>query len=409
MNGRISTIPTLTAAAMLAAACASEPFPIDLRIEHEGASNPTVAVTPDGMVLTAWVGTQRDSANVYLSRVSPDGVVHDPIRVNDVLGDASPHEQAPAQVAAGSDGLVHVVWQATTPIEERRFPASDLRYARSTDGGRTFTPAVTVNDDTTGPPSSHTFHNVVAGDDGLIAVSWLDGRVGDSLRTANHDITEDQLPGSDIRVAVSRDGGKSFTHQTVVDTNVCPCCRTSLAWGSDGAIFVSWRKVFDGDIRDIVVAASRDGGKTFEPPVRVHEDDWVYAGCPHAGPDLAVDAEGRLQATWYTGAQGRTGLYHAASADGGMTFGFPTSLTGSQPPTQAKLGVDEAGVVWLAWERRGPDGDAILTDRISATSWRPNPFWLGAGRSPALAARGERRAVAWLGEDGAVRIRIGPS
>jgi hypothetical protein len=57
-----------------------------------------------------------------------------PVRVNDIEGDAAPHLQAPAQVAAGPGGAVYVAWTNATLIEGRRFPASDLRSrARSTE------------------------------------------------------------------------------------------------------------------------------------------------------------------------------------------------------------------------------------------------------------------------------------
>jgi hypothetical protein len=399
----------LTVAVMAGAACWVEPFPVDLTIASEGASNPTVSIAPDGTVLAAWVATRSDTSDVFLTRVGADGRAVTPIRVNDVVGDAAPHEQAPAQVVVGPDGIVHVVWTTNTPIPGRRFPASDLRYARSTDGGLTFAPTVTVNDDVAGPPSSHTFHDVAAGKDGLVVISWLDGRVSDSMRLAEPGVSEDHLPGSDIRVAISFDAGVSFVRRAVVDTNVCPCCRTSLALGANGGIHVAWRKVFSGDVRDIVVATSHDAGESFDPPVRVHGDNWIYRGCPHAGPDLTTDLEGQLHVAWYTGAPHRAGLYHAVSADGGMTFGSPTALAESQPPSQAKVAVDGTGVIWMAWELRGEGGgDRIVSDWFDIGAWRPDPVTVGTGRSPALAAAGGRRAIAWLGESGFVRVRIGP-
>lgn len=180
--------------------------------------------------------------------------------------------------------------------------------------------------------------------------------MGDSVRAANPEVAEDQLPGSDIRVAVSHDGGQTFGSRTVVDTGVCPWCSTSLALGNDGAIFVAWRKVSPGNIRDVVVAASRDGGRTFEPPVRVHQDDWIYGGCLHAGPDLAVDAEDRLYAVWYTGARERAGLYHAASGDGGMTFSTPVALAVDQPPSSSD-------------DSRGSDGRRLVGVGTAPCRW----------------------------------------
>src|SRR5690606_24771879 len=142
-----------------------------LTLADAGASNPTVAVDPrTGTAYVAWVGVQSGNADVYLARIER-GEAGAPVRVNDIPGDAAPHEQAPAQVAVAPNGDVLVLWQNNTPVEGRRFPASDLRLARSTDGGRTFEPAVTVNDDAGGLPSSHTFHDIAVAPDGTVYVS----------------------------------------------------------------------------------------------------------------------------------------------------------------------------------------------------------------------------------------------
>lgn len=69
-----------------------------------------------------------------------------------------------------------MIWPNSTPVEGRRFPTSDLRWARSTDGGRTFGPAETVNADAGGVPASHTFHNALVDASGRLVVSWLDSR-----------------------------------------------------------------------------------------------------------------------------------------------------------------------------------------------------------------------------------------
>ena len=124
--------------------------------------------------------------------------------------------------------------------------------------------------------------------------------------------------------------------------------------GPDGEIYVSWRKVFEGSLRDIVVARSDDGGRSFGVPRRVHEDGWVLDGCPHAGPSLAVDPRGTLHVAWYTGLEDGPGLFYASSADRAETFTEPTTLLSGPwvPPSQVSLDVDASGTVLLAWEDR---------------------------------------------------------
>ncbi|HEY8469150.1 MAG TPA: sialidase family protein [Longimicrobiales bacterium] len=417
-------IPLVVTLALLAGCGGSAPaLGPTLTLVDGGASNPTAAVDPrTGVVYVAWVTAQEGRADVYLARIE-GGEASAPVRVNDIPGDAAPHEQAPAQVAVAPNGDVLVLWQNNTPVAGRRFPASDLRLARSTDGGRTFEPAVTVNDDAGGLPSSHTFHDIAVAPDGTVYVSWIDSRERDRARAALgivEDATmghggnggaaaaagEADLPSSDVRVARSTDGGRTFEPGVVVARDVCPCCRTSLAVAPDGAVLVAWRRVFDGDVRDIVVARSTDGGRTFSAPVRVHDDGWVIPGCPHAGASLAVDAAGRVHVAWYTGRQERQGIYHAVSTDGGLTFGDPRPLLagGWVPVSLVRLAAAPEGGVWGAWDdrraeqrrvtiaRAGESGVKVLDDDVP-------------GSAPAVAAAAGTAVVAWL-DDGAVRARV---
>src|SRR5690606_14550135 len=124
----------------------------------------------------------------------------------------------------------------------------------------------------------------------------------------------------------STDRGRSFTPSVVVDTNSCPCCRTAITIGPDGTTYIAWRKHYPGEIRDIVVAAAPPGTLDFDEPVRVHADEWEFPGCPHAGPSLVTDEDGRLHAGWYTGKEDRQGLWYAVSDDKGRSFGQPTAF-----------------------------------------------------------------------------------
>ncbi|HET8654840.1 MAG TPA: hypothetical protein VFL93_04960 [Longimicrobiaceae bacterium] len=436
-------LPVFTGLALSAGCAASEgatlSAPVTVTDSAEG--NPTVAQAGQapGAYVT-WVAETNGVSNVYLARTGPDGApVGTPVRVNATPGDASTHDQAPPQVAVGPRGAVYVVWQKSTPVAGRTYDASNLRFAASADAGRTFGPTLTVNDDAGGPPSSHTFHDVVVGPDGTVYVAWLDGRVRDRARAAaeaagnarpaaaqpaearasrtgaTHPVggsggmpgmgeSDAGIPGSEIRLATWRPGARSFTPSVVVDRDVCPCCRAALAMGPDGTLFISWRKIYPGNVRDVVVARSSDGGRSVSAPVEVHHDGWVFAGCPHAGPSVAVDGKGRVYAAWYTGKPGAEGLYFAESDDGGKHFGSPTALEagGWVPPAQVKLAASDDHV-WIAWDDRRQAQKVVHFGRIEGTQLTevgdPAP-----GHSPAVSAEGTQGTVAWLDGE-AVRLR----
>jgi hypothetical protein len=81
--------------------------------------------------------------------------------------------------------------------------------------------------------------------------------------------------------------------------------------------------------RDIIVARSEDGGKTFTPSV-VSQDGWELNGCPVVGPTLTIDAAGVLAVVWFVGDGKQPGLYFAASSDHGKTFSARQLLDGNQ-------------------------------------------------------------------------------
>ena len=431
MLGRRRTGAAFVALGMLAG-CDSAHTAIDdvLLVAAGAAHSPTVAVAANGTAYVAWVS--GDSVHdVLLARVGQT-----PVRVNDIHGDAAPHTQAPAQVAVGPEGNIYVVWQNNTHIEGRRFPVSDLRLARSTDGGRTFEPAIYVNDDAGATPASHTFHDVAVSDDGTVYVSWIDSRdqeaaahqrlpptSGDVAAHAMHGVGAGEghdIPashdhgvggdpsGPEIRVARSTDGGRTFSASVVVDSAACPCCRTSLALGPDGSVYVAWRKIFPGNVRDIVVARAAPELDGFSEPVRVHEDGWVFPGCPHAGPSLAVDAEGRLLVGWYTGREGRQGLWYTHSSDGGRSFAPATPILTEEwvPPSLLRLAVGE-GSVWAAWDDR-TDGSPRVRVASGPVGGELVPMerWQVEGSDPAVAVTDGGAVVSWLRGASALAVPV---
>jgi len=420
----------LTAALFLGACGTEAPYADNvalgptLELAASGAGNPTTAIDrTTGTALVAWVDTQGGEPNVLLTRISPEGVAETPTRVNHIPGDAAAHFQAPAQVASGPDGEVYVFWTNNIPLEGRRFPASDLRFARSGNGGRTFDPTITVNDDAGGPPTSHTFHNLLVAPDGTLYASWLDSRNDGAEATAAAEgipFSEgegigtvatggDPYAGPDLRIAISRDRGQTFLPSFVVDRNACPCCRTAMAIGPDGELYVGWRKVYEGNIRDVVIARSGDNGKTFGAPVPVHKDGWVFPGCPHAGPSLDVDSEGSLHVAWYTGKEGSAGLFYARSQTNGDSFSEPEPLaTGAAvAPSLSSMVAEDSGTLWMTWEDRRNGAPELHTVRTAfdGVGRRMRPEVI-QGSHPSVSSEGGTQVFAWL-DRGTVFARVG--
>lgn len=341
---------------------------------------PMFAVSADGREAIAWVSAADGGT---------DGVLH--VRVGDrvtdlrdTLGPIEPHGEAPPKLAWAPDGSLHALWVVGKLVPGRRFPVSALRHARSTDGGATWDAPVTVTDDTL-VFGSHNFHALHTAADGGIIAAWLDGREGRSAAF----------------LARSDDGGRTWGKNVRISMGeACPCCRTAIASAPDGSVWVAWRTVLEGDVRDIVVARSRDGGRTFGEATRVHADGWVFPGCPHAGPSIIADARGRLHIAWWTGKEGRAAAWYAR-ADDGVNFGAPQALSAIGTPRPVHVQLDVRGdTVLAAWDddvgngmrvfaRLSYDAGATFTPAVALSEVGQAASFPVVGLSPS------RATVAW--------------
>jgi hypothetical protein len=209
---------------------------------------------------------------------------------------------------------------------------------RSTDGGKTFESPVVVNDD--GESIGHSFETIAAGSGDDVYVTWLDNR-------------NKEKSGAGILFGRSRDAGSTIEPNVTLDGMACPCCRPASAIAPDAGVWLSWRKTFNDNVRDIVLDRAQDGKLTFSAPVLVHEDGWVFSACPHRGPSLGFDKLGRLYVAWYTeGVDETPRLMFATSDDEGKTFSAPILLHTSvnSLPDQLRMAVHPNGKIVAVWE-----------------------------------------------------------
>jgi hypothetical protein len=384
----------MPAAAVLVAACGGLGAESPARFtparvvsqETENGATPMFLATHGGGRVVAWVSAPGGGSDGSLHiSVTPAGAkaALPTVTVRDPLGAIEAHGEAPPQLAVDAAGGISVLYAVGKEIPGERFPKSALRFIRSADSGRTWSEPRTVNDGT--EFGSHNFHALTAAPDGSLLATWLDARRGKS----------------GVWMSRSADGGRTWAaNQPIYTDPTCPCCRTSVAVAGDGTIYVAWRAILPGDVRDVVVTRSTDGGHTWGSPVRVRSDDWVYPGCPHAGPSLEVDPKGAVHVAWWTGKEGEAGVYYAKSTDGAKTFATQPIATGDRArPAHVQLAVAGEGI-YLAWDdglsaiprvllRRSTNGgrtfgaEELLSDPGVAASF------------PVLAVQGDSVAVAW--------------
>lgn len=355
--------------------------------ENTDSAEPALAAAADGTAYVAWVEHRGKEADVWVARLDRDGgPASAPSRVNPVAGAATAWRGDAPTIAVAPEGAVYVGW--TSRIEGVKH-ADDLHLSVSRDGGRTFGPPVKVNDDR--EAVGHGMHSLAVGPDGRVYVAWLDERNVARPAPESQDPAQKKMEhmeaNREVFVAASSDGGRTFSPNVFVAKEACPCCKTSIAAGEGGRVFVGWRQVLPGEFRHIGVAASADGGRTFGSPVTVSDDRWMIAACPVSGPALSLAADGTLRAAWYTeGDRGGQGLYWAESRDDGRTFSAGRSLTAGRTRGNPLLLSDAKGTTTAVWESEEGGSHRVMTATLAG---EPSPLASNAELPSAALAGGQ--------------------
>jgi hypothetical protein len=345
----IRALATLALALLLAVPGGAAPPRLEIVHPAGGhgvqVSAAAVAIDGGGQPIVAWAAGGHDGSRLLVAR---PGSGAEPVRVSpaDLFVDGL--HQAPG-LAVGPGGEIYVTWSSSKPKPSGALFASDLRLSRSLDGGRTFEPPLRVNEDR---PTSHAFEGLDIAPDGTVLVSWIDTRGGPGSTAAW--LARVVERGSRVERVTRLEGGET-----------CVCCRVSVSAGPGEAVAVMWRKVFPGDLRDMVLSRSSDGGRSFAPAELVHADRWKITACPHRGGTVATDARGRRYALWYTERNDTPEILLAVAEDGGR-FGAPRLVhtAAGSVPDQPRLALAADGRGIVVWEDATAVRRRILLRRI---------------------------------------------
>jgi hypothetical protein len=196
------------------------------------SSRPQLAMSTAGVLYLLAAYQENGQHRLGLS-MSHDG--------GDTFSALAPVSQSGADVAAhGENGpslaltstAVYALWQQRSGDGPQQ-----IVFARSLGMGHAFETPIIVTDKQ--QPSFNGFSSLTVAPNGNVYAVWLDGR--------------NRKPGTfDVYLAHSSDKGASFSKNFVAVQGACPCCRPAVAFGDNREVFVAFRKVLPGDVRDIV-------------------------------------------------------------------------------------------------------------------------------------------------------------
>jgi hypothetical protein len=380
---------TLSSAAFASPYCAAEEATPSV---HCGRT-PTAAFDNDGNL---WVAFEV-GGRVYVSTAEDDpDALSMPVPVNEDTEEIDVNGENRPKIAIGPGGEVYVSWT-------RKLPGGfngEIRFSRSLDGGSSFEPARTINDD--GLVTGHRFETLLVDADGTVFLAWIDKRELVAAKAAG-----EEYAGAAVYYSVSTDRGETFVANRRVSSHSCECCRIAASETPGGEVALFYRGIFGDNIRDHAFAMIDAEGVT-KPMRRATDDDWYIEGCPHHGPAIASAGENAFDLAWFTNGRNRSGVHYARFRpdDGKLQQLIPVSTAASAGhPSLARV----PGRLLLAWKEftgertevrlieSGDDGRSWSEPATLASTQRDSDH-------PFLVARGSDVFLSWHSADEGLRI-----
>lgn len=324
---------------------------------------------------------------------------------------------------------------------ERKAPESKtyaLKLARR-EGGKWSTPqTITERDDLF--VNWADFPSVVAGSGDLLFAHWLQksgkgvyaydvrlavsrdrGKSWSRSVVTHRDGTQTEhgfvslVPGADSVAAVWLDGRKMTTghgehdegagpmtlryaridaqgkirDEVELDELVCECCQTGMSFTDGGAVVV-YRDRSPKEVRDISVVRRR--GSQWSAPKPLHGDGWSIEGCPVNGPQ--IDSRGKQAVVaWFTAANATKRVYAAFSNDSGASFGRPIAVDAGNPVGRVDVVLLPDGAALVSWIEQVGDRAEVRVRRIRPDGRLDSPLKVAAS-SPARSAGVPRMTMA---------------
>lgn len=341
----------------------------------EGAIAPDVALDKRGVVHLIY-GLNH---NAYYQRFGNNGRTFTPaVKVNSTGTVVTTMGERGPKLAVGPDGVIHVAWADQWVAGAQCY----VRYARSTDGGKTFSPRQTVSAMPGVDGTTLTVDNA-----GNVLVFW---HVMVAPSPAEPQATW-------LHMARSSDNGVSFGASEKVkirglDGVACSMCLMRARCGKDGNIYLAFRNAQD-NVRDFYVLKGKPAVNDFTA-IRVNDDNWVLNTCPMCGPELTVDQNGRFLCAFMS----RGHVYWAASDPSSTSYKLHVATpTPEHDEIYPSAVANKEGMVLFLWQV-GP----MSTSGTATVKWAlydKNGVFTGKHATVGVSSS-STKAAAFAGTDG---------
>jgi hypothetical protein len=307
-----------------------------------GAIQPHLAAAEDGSFYAVFIR----NGNIEFSSSADKGKTWSaPAVAIDAKGKAKGGMQRGPRIAVDAKKTIYVTAPLCFDEAEfaKQYPTQDLYFAVSTDGGKTFSKPLQINEVAKKAPES--LHWLAASPNGDVFVAWLDLRNRDK--------------GQDLAWVKITDQGRKIGKNQILAGPLCECCAPGLAVDAKGNPTVIYRESGKKN-RPIVMAT----GPSLSRVARVNQAESRVDSCPMDAPAVAVSADGKKTVVaWMDMRSGKNDrdVQWTTASEGRIapesTIHDVTTGTQGHP----SLVFDKDGNAWCAWEdsRSNPNAPRI--------------------------------------------------
>jgi len=381
--GHFLAVSILGVAATVTTASAQLPFSLAKSIYNNSdfSFTPQTAADSSGNIFVVWEDDASNNNNILFSRSSDGGATFSTPKV---ISNSTRFPFDP-RIAVDSHDGINIVWNDDGPGN------LDILFARSTDGGTTFSSPVNISHDS----DSSSSPQIATDSTGNIFVTWesdsgvlgilfsrsVDGGVTfsapvmistntsgsmapqmavDPAGNVNLVWEDDIASSSDISFSRSQDHGQTFSTPKSLSHNVGNSNSAQISVDLTGNVNVVWENDSPGNF-DVFFTRSTDGGQNFSALSNLSHNPGSASSA-----QLATDLGGNINVVWVDNAppSSSTDIYFTRSADGGASFSAPINVSNNSGfSTDPSLALDPAGNPNVAWQDTTPGNREIFFSR----------------------------------------------
>ena len=316
----------------------------------------SIAAGTNGVAYLAFAGWSGSTGgdDIYFTKSSDGGRTWStPLRVNDDIGNVA---QAQPRLALDPANNIYIAWTDT------RGGTNDIYFSKSINGGSSFSANVRVNDVPTNSQSEPSLA-VDPVNPHLVHVAWTDTRT--------------PITGPDIYYSNSTNGGLSFNPSARLNDDLGGAEQSTpeIAIAPNRNVYVVWRDPRGSP--EIYYTRSLDFGATWSLNTYVNGD---AGNVDQRNPTIAIDAAGTVYVAWtdYRNQNTAPDVFEAWLASGSATFSAKVQVNddrGIAPQINPSISAN-AGKIQLAWADYRTGGstsyDIYTSSSTDGTTWSPN-------------------------------------